>query len=364
MSPMMPKLSICTPVLCATCVLSYVSAQSQLVVPAAHTTTDGAAQVRIAGAGSELRQQTLIGAQHLLSMVGSSIEAIELRRTAVNETFMGGVTNLTITLSTTTTNPIDCSSTFAANVGAFPDTVFSGVVTIPTSPAVQGNSVPWSSDNTIKINLTTTYTYLGGTLCVDITGTPVVGQEPGWWMTDAAAEHIGGTVTDLGDGCGNFGGTSSTWGTMDSQSLMAGGYAHMHAYGTPYGLAIAAIGPKTPAIPLTNLGFSPPGNCALRIFPIDMLIPAIFVPSTNPAVANWGGRADFDLKIPNLPGAHGLTLTTQWFDWNQQATSNAIEWVVSTTQPTLDMAFLEAHPSSATGQVAVDFAPVLRFLHQ
>lgn len=138
----------------------------------------------------------------------------------------------------------------------------------------------------------------------------------------------------------------------------------MIAYGSPNGLAIAVIGPQSPPIPLTTLGFTPPGACDLRIFPVDILIPMFFVPDPDPVFAGNGGRADLRVKIPNLPGAQGLTLTTQWFDWTQQATSNALEWTIAASAPSLDMASIEGHSGSPTGKASVHIAPVIRLEHQ
>jgi hypothetical protein len=90
----------------------------------------------------------------------------------------------------------------------------------------------------------------------------------------------------------------------------------------------------------------------------------LFVPDTQPAYSQNGGRADLSIKIPNIPGAQGLTLTTQWFDWTQQATSNALTWTIAASVPTLDMASIEGHPLSTKGSASVHIAPVLRFEHQ
>lgn len=83
-----------------------------------------------------------------------------------------------------------------------------------------------------------------------------------------------------------------------------------------------------------------------------------------PELAARGGRADLELPIPALPALLGVTLTTQWFDWTQQATSDAIEWTIAPTLPTLDMALVEGHPSEATGLATPHIAPVLRFEFQ
>lgn len=60
----------------------------------------------------------------------------------------------------------------------------------------------------------------------------------------------------------------------------------------------------------------------------------------------------------------GLALTTQWLDLTQVATSNALQWTIASTIPTLDLALVEGHPQEASGLASVHLAHVLRFEHQ
>ncbi|MBL8722521.1 MAG: hypothetical protein JNK49_00660, partial [Planctomycetes bacterium] len=55
------------------------------------------------------------------------------------------------------------------------------------------------------------------------------------------------------------------------------------------------------------------------------------------------------------------TLTTQWFDLIQPATSNALRWSVGSSAPTLDLAHLDGVPGDAAGNLTVHLAPVYRF---
>lgn len=350
---------------CVACLLSGATAQLHVVAPSAHNTADAVGQNRIAGAGGDLRQQILVGEAHLLPMIGTTIQAIEFRRSASTEVFLGGSIQGTISLSTSATPPIECSPTFAANVGSGEQQVFSGPITIPTSPGVTGATVPWSANNIVRIQLSSPYAYSGGTLCIDVIGAPIAGQEPGWWMTDAADEGQSGTITDLGGGCGTFGNVSFR-SSIAQRSLVAGTTARMIARGTPYGLGIVAIGPKyIPGTPLAALGFpNAPSGCSLHLSQIDLLDARIFTPDPDPLLAMMGARADFTLKIPAVPSALGFQMTTQWFDWTQTATSNAIEWMISTSMPALNMALVEGHPLETTGRATVNHAHVLRFEYQ
>ncbi len=330
-----------------------------LVVPPAYANTDAVSFNWLAGASRSVRQQTLIGANHLSAMTNKTINAIEFRRTAENDTFTGGTANMTVTLSTSSAPTHEVSSSFANNIGSTLVQVFSGPVTFPTSPPVAGPTVNWSTNNVVRIQFATPFIYTGGRLCIDITGTPIAGQQANWWMADAEFEDIPGTVTDLGGGCGSY----ATSSFVAKYSLVVGGYTKMTAYGTPWGLAIAAIGNPGNPVPLGALGFTAPGNCNLMLSSLMILEPMLFIPDANPILASSGGRADFELKIPNIPGAQGLTLATQWFDWTETATTNALEWTILAT-PTLDMALVEGHPLEPTGNVTGHLAHVMRFEYQ
>lgn len=337
----------------------YAQAPQHVVVPSPYASTDAISYNWLAGASRVVRQQTLVGASHLTAVVGKAIHAIEFRRTAANEVYAGGTATMSVNLSTSALPALEVSSTFANNIGTPPVQVFNGTVTFPTSPPATGPTVAWTTNNIVRIQFTSPFIYNGGRLCIDITGTPIANQTADWWMADAEFEDIPGTVTDLGGGCGPH----AHSGFVAEYSLVVGGYAKMTAYGSPYGLAIAAIGQPGNPLPLSILGFAPPGNCNLMLGTLDILEPMLFVPAPNPLLASVGGRADFELKIPNLPGAQGVTFATQWFDWTQSSTTNAMEWTVMST-PTLDMALVEGHPLEARGNVSPHSAHVIRFEYQ
>ncbi|MBZ0153758.1 MAG: hypothetical protein K8J09_19700 [Planctomycetes bacterium] len=347
--------------------LAGVTAQStsHLVVPTPYSSQDAVSFEWVAGASRDVRQQTLVGAAHLAPVLGQEITAIELRRTAADETYLGGTANLTVTISTAPHTPLECSQQFAANSGAAAVLVFSGLVTLPTSPPELGPSVAWDVDNTIRIPLQTPFLYLGGTLCVDIVGQPVPGQNANWWMADAEFENISGSVVDLGGGCGIYGGATKAWSHVDERSLLPGAYARFFAYGTPYGFALTAFGlPNPNGIPLSLLGLPAATGCDLHLGSLDMIAVSMFVPDADPLLQYQGGRADVTLKLPGNAAVLGLSLTTQWIDWAQMATSNAIEWTIAGSVPTLDMALVEGHPSEPTGNVSVHLAHVMRFEYQ
>jgi len=336
-----------------------------LVVPAAYTNTDAISFQWIAGASRDVRQQTLIAPSHLTALVGRTLWAIELRRTAANEVYQGGTADLTVSLSTSPNDPLSCAPTFAANLGPDEVQVFDGAVTLPTSPAQVGPTVAWSAANTVRIAFATPFLYLGGTLCVDVTGHPVAGQTADWWMADAMFEDIKGTTTDLGGGCGPYGGAQSQWSHVSNRSLLAGAQARFFAYGTPYTSAALVIGEgSTTGVPMWQIGFPSPPNCEVHLSSILGVLPVVFEPDPNPLLAARGGLGDVRLGFANDGTFLGITFTTQWLEVAQWQTSNAIEWTTASSVPQLGMALVEGHPSEATGEVSVHLAHVLRFEYQ
>lgn len=343
-----------------------VSAQSFQVVPAAAATTDAFAYEWLAGATRLHRQQTLIGASHLGNLQGRSIQAIELRRTTVAKGFAGGSTSWVVSLSTSPNTPVSLSNAFASNVGTDVQQVFSGVVALPASPATTGpgSAIAWTSSNTVRVVFQTPFVYQGGTLCIDITGTPIAGQQT-WWMADAAEEVVPGTdAVQIGSGCGIYGGPTHDWSEVHERSLVPGGYGVFRANGTPNGPAFAMFGQAGAfPFPLSLIGIPTPG-CVCYLDPLSIVafLPATFEPEVHPLAV--GATAEVLLKIPATPSVFGFQMTTQWFDLLQLATSNAITWTVATAIPQLDMALVEGHPNGATGTVSTHLAHVVRLEYQ
>jgi hypothetical protein len=92
------------------------------------------------------------------------------------------------------------------------------------------------------------------------------------------------------------------------------------------------------------LGLPSPVDCQLHLLTVDLIAPAIFEPENEPGLLSRGGVAEVRFKLPNLPQVLGLGMTTQWLEWSQFATSNAIEWSVAPAPATL--AFKEKTPAS------------------
>lgn len=332
------------------------------VVPAAYTNTDAISYGWIAGASRDVRQQTLVGPSHLQTLIGRELLALELRRTAANETYQGGTAHLTVVLSTSPNEPLRTDPTYYRNVGSDATQVYGGPVTLPTSPPDTGPAVPWSPQNTVRIAFTTPFVYRGGTLCIDVVGQPIAGQNANWWMADAEFEDIQGSALPIGTGCGAFGGPQHAWSFASERTLLPGAHARFWAYGPPNGWTIAAFGVPTPTpIPLPAMGVPAPG-CTMALNPNLLLATtvAMFEPEIDPRLWSHGGSAEARIWIPNAPWVFGLSLATQWFDLTQPATSNTIQWTVANAMPSLDMALVEGHPGETHGEVAVHMAPVWR----
>lgn len=353
------------PTLAMSLAITSVAAQQFTVVPAIRTNSEATAFGWIPGASRGLRQQTLIGSSHLTSLIGKTITAIQLRRNNENEAFQGGQASIAARLTTSPLAPLECSSNFEANAGVpgvpgaslIPSSV---TVTLHPSPVPSG-SIGWTQNNRVDIPLMTPFTYQGGTLCVDLVGTPITGQNTNWWMADLELEDISGTTIDLGGGCGTYG---NQWSQVDHRTLLPGANARFTANGTPNGPALAAFGSaNTFGIPLSSIGLPSGPGCDIWLSTITTMISATFEVSQHPLSGSLSGTAAVQFKVPNTPAVFGFTMATQWVDLAQLATSNAVEWTIATAAPTLEMAIIDGDPTETTGYASVYMGYVFRFEH-
>lgn len=340
--------------------MAGLTAQTQFtVVPTTYDTLEAPGQLWLPGASKPLRQQEIIGASMLQGLIGKTLSALEFRRNTQNQAFQGGSLNLTVTLSISPNGPLSTSSTFADNLGPTPLVVFNGQLQIPASPAI--TSTPgWTSSNILRIpfQTQTPFVYTGGTLCVDMVGSPVAGQVAGWWPADAAQDLATGTVVDLGGGCGAYGGPLYRWSTVEARTLLPGGLGRFYAFGPLGSWGILAFGTEFLAgWPLVMALPSAPANCTMFL---DLPIALMLVPfeANGPGSA----RADHLVPIPNTPTITGASLTAQWVEWTQMASSNAITWTVGGV-PGINMAHVDGFATDPTGELFVDLAHVMRFEH-
>ena len=184
-------------------------------------------------------------------------------------------------------------------------------------------------------------------------------------MADAEFQDLSGTSLVTGSGCGLYGGAQHQWSFVANRTLLPGAHARFWAYGPANGLAFALFGAASPSpLPLAAFGLDAPG-CDLHLQPGLVLATLLrtFEPEVHPLLRGPTGCAEARFWIPDSPWMFGLSLTTQWLELSQPATSNAITWTVASAMPSLDMALVEGVPTEAHGEVTVHLAHVLRFEH-
>jgi hypothetical protein len=179
-----------------------VPAQTLLVpVPAAFDAVDAPSVGFVAGAHMRMREQYLFDQRLLTALAGKTLEAITFRRDAVQaQALTAGSSQLEVVLSTTNARVDAPSPSFASNHGNDRIKVFSGQIAIPASPGAGANR--WGQDQVISVAFDKGFAYQGGTLCVEISGTPVTGQEASYWPFDYAWQAPGGGISVHGAACG------------------------------------------------------------------------------------------------------------------------------------------------------------------
>lgn len=335
------------------------SAQSHLVVPSAFTAANGTSRALVPGVMSSAREQIMIGASHLTPLIGLPITALELKRHAFDEVFPAGSASLTVTMSESALQPLTSSEVFSANVGPSPLQVFSGTVQAPASPAPGPGVVGWTVANTIRVPFQTPFVYTGGTLCVDISGTKIVGQSSLFWTADAASVAPDASVVHLGPGTGANANELGQWSFLRASELVPGGQAQMTAFGPANSFAVAIVGhPALSPIPLNPLGIGAPGAAAY----IDQFYETQLVLLAPPSVpVTLGGVGTWNLQLPNESWLLGAEIASQWLELSQWDVSNGIRWTVATLPSPLDMAQIVGEVAGAKGQRTVNAAHIIRF---
>lgn len=335
-------------------------AQTDVFVPSA-ASTEQPAVATLPGLVSGGRQQILIDASHLNpALLGRTISALSVRRDESHaRELRGGTATLTITIGPAASSAADASREFADNHAPSPSTaqvVFSGLVTIPTSSALQGRASGWGqAEDVVTISFSTGYVYSGGGLCIEIEGQQTVGNEPKWFV-DAAYESLAGTATQFGQGCGS---------TNDLQvglsTLTPGSTAAFTAFAPHPAIGVLMIGTAIPDVPLDLLGVAPPG-CALRVNPVAQVAG---VSQALPPQHVLEGIGVFKLSIPNGSYALGANLAAQVATLTSHVeVSEGLDFTIASAVPSLGMSTVWAPWDSAviptTGTVMPTIAPALR----
>jgi len=289
----------------------------------------------------------------------------------------GGKINLTVKASTTTRLPRSASELFSLNASAaHQTTAFSGVVTVPDSPALGGSPVPWATTNSFKVIFTSPFRYGGGTLVLDLAATPQKSGAPSFWYVDHEYVFHNGMASIFGQTCSQFtaGGLSLT---AESKGLQIGGTARIIAFGHPGAspLLLVGISKLQPGIDLGLIGAT---GCRqyVNYFSIARLQYQKVVPNFEAAFTN------LFVQVPPNPALVGSLVFLQSADietrlarseWTNPAgltTSNGLELRISTTSPTLGMSIVQSQeveigkPLPVGGRIDVERAPVIRLLYR
>lgn len=338
---------------------SSVAAQQMLVVPSGFGAQAGNSRASIAGVSGSGHQQIVVEDVHLLPLVGKSITAIEFRRAKSTDSFVGGASQLTVSLSPSTHAPIAASAVFAGNRASAPAVVFSGTVLVPNSPASPGPSIPWSVENVIRVSFQFPHLYMGGHLCIDLDGVWQQGVSPAWWPVDAVRQVLDSSVVDMGPGTGPHCNPSGGWSMVDPADLCAGGEVRMSASGGNPALVMGMLGrPSAFPIPLAPFGIGAPGAMA---YLEEIYLSQLFFMVAPPIPHFTVGLSDWIVGLPNESWVVGLELASQWVDLSTWDVSNGIRFRVAGTVPTLGLANIDGAVGAADGDRSVQAAPLLRF---
>jgi hypothetical protein len=346
------------------------AAQQELVVPNAWATADAPGRLWVAGFTTPLRQQLVIGPQHLQTLVGRSITALSVRRDAgIGQAIDGGRTDLVVRIATATRPTEDADDVLDRNLGADAVTVFAGTVTLPASGPLAGSSVPWDPTHAVRIAFTTPFSYRGGPLCIDLTGSPVAQATSRHWGADAVIGSERGSYRAFGTSCGPYPGGSAPTGerqvsSIDPRTLLLGGTARFIARGQPGRAASMLIGFAALPQPVGLAAVGAP-SCFVYVAGIAALS-TTFGAELSPLHAELGGFAGASLRIPANPGLLGARFFTQWVDFGPPlATTNALECTIGQLAPRLALTTVTAlrvgSTYAPTGAVMVDAGLVVRF---
>ena len=197
----------------------------------------------------------------------------------------------------------------------------------------------------IDIPLQRPFRYVGGTLCIEVSGTPTPGDEAGWWPIDGAVDAIEGSVDDVGESCANHGSNWNLRQAFVSASthpghLVPGSTAGFHAFGDPGSIGALLIGFRSADVDLGALGVGEPG---CRLYVLDTLA----IPTTYPAVPHPRidhGAAIVRLAIPPRRNLFGATFRAQFVESGTRLrTSNALDCRLSTRFSSLGMCTVRGH---------------------
>lgn len=342
-------------------------AAQAVVVPPTRAMSDATGGGGIAGLSQRFRMQVLIESTALTSLVQRDLTAIALRRDGQYLTAMtGGLTDVVVRLSTAPGAIKDASPVFATNHGVDVREVFRGRVTVPPAPALSHrDGATWSTPHAIEVPFTLPFRYAGGTLCIDVEGSPVTGASSPWWRVDFELFTHDAHAVSVGSGCDPRSSAHASRAT-----LLPGGSVDLLASGPRGAAGVLVLGTNVLS-PGINLAFLGAPGCTVRVLP-GLTLSGVFVAGRPPEY----GDIDMNVQLPASNALLGGTLAVQWIVFpnpinaGRLSTTNALELHLASLPPSLPGVLVRSGPLSATqpmpttGRVFPQLMPVVRLSYQ
>ncbi|MBI5850633.1 MAG: hypothetical protein HZB39_06270 [Planctomycetes bacterium] len=329
-------------------------AQQLLTVPASAAASDGNAFTWLPGCGDSGATQVIIDASHLQTLVGRTLVGLSFRR---DGTWLEGLprsdAHWRVRLGPSTRGADDPYLDFALNLPQG-TVAFDGAVSMPAMPPITGY-VGWTAPHTVEIAFTTSFTYSGGPLAIELEGS--LTTPAAFFPMDGVDDPVRGAASDVGTACGPRAPANGRTALAVGGGLVPGATAQLHLLGTAGNAAFAFFGVSLLPQPVNLTLIGAPG-CQWYVDAFTALAAPV-VASGIPAV---DGLASVRLHLPGTPTLLGGQLVVQWLEVGAGlvATSQAMSLSISAQMPALGMAQLE-RLSDGSVHVAPASGPVIGF---
>ncbi len=346
---------------------SAAATQSPITLPADAVGRDGLGVGHLAGVTQGRRQQFILGEGLLVALRGHVIERLTFRRDGQPARLTGGQATLRVLVSQgVLQSPSQASPDFATNLGVTPTLVFQGQVALPNSPPpTDRNSVGFGPGEVIDIALAPPFSYVGGTLCLDIAGEPVTGSASPAWPIDVDRSNLRGVVSVIGRACVRTAEQVTRKISADPAFLRAGTTARFMGFAEAGDFGALLLAAQRLGAPM-NLGFLGASNCDLWVLPDVTLMVLATASSRGPLAA-----MNTMVHIPHEGAFVGSTLHSQWLVFQRDGlrTSEAMTVTLAPGLPSIDASIVLSTPMRGAtmpvvGEVEVGALPVMRIEHR
>ncbi len=352
---------------CLPLVIGVVVSAQDVVVPGNRAGSDGSSGGAFPGAEQRFQMQVMLDGGALQSAANRSLTSVSFRRDGQHPgSQQGGRASLRVRLSTPSFPASNAGPTFTANHGTNVQDVFSGEIAMPASPALGSrNGATWATPDAIVIGFAAPFAYAGGTLCVDVAGTPVVGATTPWWRIDAEVHTHDASVQALGVACDPFADAVASRNT-----LLPGGSLDLLCAGPRNSTGVLMIAASALPQPV-DLAFLGAPGCFAGLAPAATLStlvsggPASVFADANITIqlpaASWiaGGRLHAQWAVFPNPRNAALLSTSRVLDLGIASAPSPLPGVLVRSGP-LDA----VQPWPALGRVYPQLLPVLRLTFQ